>query len=371
MSPTTLFTPLSVGPLSLKHRVVMAPLTRFRADSAHVHTQLAVEYYSQRASTPGTLLITEATFISVHAGGDAHVPGIYNAAQIAAWKRVTDAVHAKGSYIVCQLWALGRAATPAIVRQETGSEEAYVSSSAVPMDAGGEVPRPLSDEEIWGYVGDYAQAAKNAMEAGFDGVEIHGANGYLIDQFTQDVCNKREDAWGGSVEKRSRFGLEVAKAVVEAVGKERVGFRLSPFSTFQGMKVADPIEQFSHLIEGLKELGLVYLHLVESRVSGNADIETTEKVDFALKIWGETSPVLLAGGFQPGSAKRAVEDEYTGQNVLIVFGRHFISNPDLPFRIEKEIPLTKYNRDTFYKAESPDGYIDYPFSKEWETQNKL
>ena len=348
----------------------MAPLTRYRANDAHVHTSLATEYYTQRASVSGTLIITEATFISPRASGYANPPGIWNKDQIEAWKNITDAVHKKGSYIICQLWALGRAATPEIVRKEAG-EKAFVSSSPIPIQAGDEAPRALEEEEIWAFIADYAQAAKNAIEAGFDGVEIHGANGYLVDQFTQDVSNHRTDAWGGSVEKRSRFGLEVAKAVVEAVGSEKVGIRLSPFSTFQGMKVADPITQFSHQIEGLKDLKLAYIHLVESRVAGSADIEPTEKVDPLLKVWGKSGPVLLAGGFQPDSAKRAVEEEYTGHDLIIVFGRHFISNPDLPFRIEKGLELTKYNRNTFYKAKSPEGYVDYPFSKEWEAQNKL
>ena len=348
----------------------MAPLTRYRANDAHVHTSLATEYYSQRASVSGTLLITEATFISPRASGYANAPGIWSKDQIEAWKNVTDAVHKKGSYIMCQLWALGRAAKPEIVRKEAG-EKAFVSSSSIAMEAGGEEPRALEEEEIWAFIADYAQAAKNAIEAGFDGVEIHGANGYLIDQFTQDMTNHRTDSWGGSVEKRSRFGLEVAKAVVEAVGSEKVGIRLSPFSTFQGMKMADPITQFSHLIEGLKKLKLAYIHLVESRVSGNADIEATERVDPLLKVWGKTGPVLLAGGFQPDSAKRAVEEEYTGHDIIVVFGRHFIANPDLPFRIEKGLELNKYNRNTFYKAKSPEGYVDYPFSEKWEAQNKL
>lgn len=366
MSPT-LFDPIEIGGLPFSHRIVMAPLTRYRADSAHVHNHLATEYYAQRASVPGTLLITEATFISPRASGYANVPGIYNAEQIKAWKNVTDAVHEKKSHIYCQLWALGRAAQPEIVRKEAG-EQWFLSSSATPMQAGGEAPRAMEEEDIWALVGDYAQAAKNAIEAGFDGVEIHGANGYLVDQFTQDTCNKRTDAWGGSVEKRSRFGLEVAKAVVAAVGKEKVGIRLSPFSTFQAMKMAKPEEQFGHLIKGLKELGLAYLHLVESRISGNADVESTEKVDFALDIWGKTSPVLLAGGFKPDSAKRAM-GEYKDHDILIVFGRYFISNPDLPFRIQHGIELTQYNRDTFYNVGSPEGYTDQPFSKEWEEQS--
>ena len=370
MSPK-LFEPIHVGTVPLSHHIVMAPLTRYRANDAHVHTSLATEYYSQRASFPGTLLITEATLISPRASGYANAPAIHNKDQIAAWKNVTDAVHKKGSYIFCQLWALGRAAHPEIVRKEAG-EKWFASSSAVPMEAGTEAPRPLEEEDIWDFVAEYAQAAKNAIEAGFDGVEIHGANGYLVDQFIQDNVNKRTDAWGGSVENRSRFALEVAKAVVAAVGPEKVGIRLSPFSPFQGMKMADPIPQFSHLIAGLAELNLAYLHLVESRVTGNADIESTEKVDPLLKIWGKTRPVLLAGGFQPDSAKRAVEEEYAGYKVLVVFGRHFIANPDLPFRIEKGIALTRYDRNTFYNTGSPEGYITYPFSKEWEeAQSKI
>jgi NADPH2 dehydrogenase len=368
MSTPTLFTPLKLGQLSLSHRIAMAPLTRYRANSAHVHTPLATEYYSQRASVPGTLLLTEATFISPRASGGANVPGIYNAEQIKAWKEVTDAVHKKGSYIFCQLWALGRTATPEIVRKEAG-ERWFTSSSAVPMAAGGEPPRPLEEDEIWGIIGDYAQAAKNAIEAGFDGVEIHGANGYLIDQFTQDVVNKRTDAWGGSVEKRSRFGIEVAKAVVAAVGKGKVGMRLSPFSTFQGMKVAKPEEQFGHLIKAVKEVGLAYLHLVESRVTGNADVEPTDKVDFALEIWDNVTPVLLAGGFKPDSAVKEVE-EYKDYDIVIVFGRYYISNPDLPFRLQNGIAFSPYDRSTFYTPENPRGYIDQPFSKEWEAQQQ-
>lgn len=245
-----------------------------------------------------------------------------------------------------------------------------MSSSAVPVSDTAATPRELSEEEILGYIADYAAAAKNAIEAGFDGVEIHGANGYLIDQFTQDMCNQRTDAWGGSIEKRAKFGLEVAKAVAEAVGPERTGIRLSPFSSFQGMRMADPIPQFSYLIEGLKKLKLAYLHVVESRISGNADIESTEKVDFAVDIWAGTSPVLIAGGFTAESAKRAVE-EYAAHEVAIVFGRYFISNPDLPFRVLNGVALEPYDRSTFYKVKSPEGYITYPFSKEFERQSRL
>lgn len=364
----SVFDPIKVGPAELSSRLVLAPLTRFRANSSHVHGELAVEYYTQRASVPGTLLITEATFISARAGGEDHAPGIYNADQIEGWKRVTDAVHAKGSYIFCQLWALGRAAYKDVVEREVGPNS-YVSSSNVPIKEGAEVPRELREDEIWNYVGEYAQAARNAITAGFDGVEIHGANGYLIDQFTQDTANKRTDSWGGSIPNRSRFALEVAKAVVAAIGPDRTGFRLSPFSEFGGMKMSDPIPQFSHLITNLKELPLAYLHMVESRVSGNADVEATEKIDFAVEIWGKNRPVLLAGGFKPDSARRAIEEEYKEYQILVVFGRYFLANPDLVFRIKKGLALTHYNRKTFYTPEVAEGYIDYPFSDEFKAES--
>ncbi|MCJ1289350.1 Chanoclavine-I aldehyde reductase fgaOx3 [Xylographa carneopallida] len=356
--------PLQIGNCQLQHRLVMAPLTRYRADENHVPLPMVTEYYAQRASVPGTLLITEATVISPRASGYNHIPGIYSAAQIAQWKEVTAAVHAKGSYIYLQLWALGRAAHPDILAAEGYP---YVSSSATPMSVESPTPRALTEEEIHAFIADYASAAKNAIAAGFDGVEIHAANGYLIDQFTQDTCNARTDAWGGSVANRARFGLEVARAVVAAVGPHRTGIRLSPFSTFQGMRMADPRPQFSVLVAGLRALGLSYLHVVESRISGNADMETTEKIDFLVEAWGATSPVLVAGGFTPESAKRAVEEEYPGE-VAVVFGRYFISNPDLPFRVLRGVGLSKYDRGTFYKVGSREGYVDYPFSGEWERE---
>ncbi|KAI9665659.1 MAG: Chanoclavine-I aldehyde reductase fgaOx3 [Bathelium mastoideum] len=361
-----LFYPLGLGPLLLSHRIVMAPLTRLRAsDESDVPLlPLMATYYAQRAAVPGTLLISEATLISARAGGHSNTPGIYTGAQVAAWRAVTDAVHAHRSFIVCQLRAYGRGAEPEVLAARGVGD--VVSASAVPID-GGAVPRALTEHEIWAFVGDYARAARNAMEAGFDGVEIHGANGYLIDQFTQDVCNQREDAWGGSVGKRSRFAIEVTKAVVEAVGDAgRVGMRLSPWSTFQGMKMADPIPQFSHLVKELRALKLGYLHLVESRISGNEDVEATERIDFAVDIWDHQSPILIAGGFRPDSAKRAVDESYRQKDIAIVFGRYFVSNPDLPFRLRNGIELTPYHRDTFYKKKSEDGYIDYRFCKEFE-----
>lgn len=353
--------PLVIGNCHLQHRLVMAPLTRLRSSEEHVPLPIATEYYAQRASVPGTLLIAEATFISFTSSGrDANAPGIFTQSQIAQWREITTAVHAKGSFIFLQLWALGRAARPHALAAK-GLD--MVSSSATPMTPDAPVPRPMTEEEIQTCIADFAQASRNAVEAGFDGIEIHAANGYLIDQFTQDTCNKRTDAWGGSIPNRSRFCLEVAKAIVDAIGPERTAIRLSPYSTFQAMRMADPVPQFTHLIGQLKHLKLAYLHLVESRVAGNADVESTEKIDFAMRAWGRTTnPILLAGGFRPASAKRAVEEEYSDYDVAIVFGRYFISNPDLPYRVLNGVELAEYNRDTFYKVKSPEGYIDYPFS---------
>ncbi|KAK4109608.1 FMN-linked oxidoreductase [Canariomyces notabilis] len=358
-----LFQPLKVGSMKLQHRIAMAPLTRFRASDEHVPLPLMVEYYGQRASVPGTLLVSEATFISASAGGYANVPGIYNDAQVAAWRPVTDAVHARGSYIFCQLWALGRAADPKVAASEGFRIR---SSSAVPMEEGGVVPEELTVDEIKEFVQEYATAARNAIRAGFDGVEIHGANGYLIDQFIQDTCNRRMDEYGGSIEKRSRFAVEVVRAVAEAVGPERTGIRLSPWSTFQGMRMEDPVPQFQDVIRKISSVGLAYLHLVQGRIAGNADVaaSTEERLDFALDLWD--GPVLIAGGLTAETARRLVDEEYKDKDVVAVFGRYFISTPDLPFRVREGIDLNPYDRLMFYLPKSPVGYIDQPFSKEFE-----
>lgn len=240
-----------------------------------------------------------------------------------------------------------------------------VSSSATPLTSESPIPRPMTEAEIQQCIRDFTSAAKSAVDdAGFDGVEIHAANGYLIDQFTQDTCNRRHDEWGGSIEKRARFCIEVAKAVAHVIGPERTGLRLSPYSTFQGMRMRDPVPQFTYLIRELRKLNLSYLHLVESRVAGNTDVETTEKIDFAIEAWGTERPVLLAGGFRPDSARRAIE-EYPEYQMAICFGQFFISNPDLPYRVLNGIGLAKYERDTFYKVKSQDDYIDYAFSDEF------
>lgn len=286
-----LFQPLNVARVPLKHRVVMAPLTRYRCDDDWVPMEIAkgakiplvyveghangvnlvltrlADYYTQRASTPGTLLITEATLISERAAGRRNVPGIWTKGQIAGWKSIVDAVHGRGCFIFCQLWELGRAGWPEVY-ESLGYK--MKSSSAVRIDETRGVPEEMTEEEITQVIREFAAAARNAMAAGFDGVEIHGGNGYLVDQFLQDTCNKRTDGWGGSIEKRARFAVEVTKAVVDAVGADRTAIRLSPFSDYLGMLMEDPVPQFEYLIEQLKPVGLAYLHLIEARV-GNDD----------------------------------------------------------------------------------------------------
>ncbi|KAJ9130353.1 FMN-linked oxidoreductase [Coniochaeta hoffmannii] len=367
MIDSKLFKPLKVGKMVLQNRIAMAPLTRFRSDDSHVPLPIVAEYYAQRASTPGTLLVSEATFMSHASGGYDNVPGIYTQAQIDAWRRVTDAVHARDSHIYCQLWDLGRAAKPDVAAREGF---AVRSSSATPMAEGAHVPVPLTTEEVRQKVRDYAQAARNAVAAGFDGVELHAANGYLIDQFIQDVCNTRTDEYGGSVENRSRFAVEVVRAVVDAVGADRVGIRLSPLSTFQGMRMEDPVPQFVDVISKIRGLGLAYLHLVRSQISGNQDVQprSLDSLDWAVEAWGD-APVLLAGGLTSlEDASEVVDRQYPERDVVAVFGRYFISTPDLVFRLREGIPLNKYDRDTFYTPKSPAGYIDYPFSKEFEAK---
>lgn len=343
--------------------MAMAPMTRFRADDDHVPLPFVKDYYEQRAAVPGTLLITEGTFISQRAGGAPNVPGIYNDAQIAAWKKITDAVHSRGSYIYLQLWALGRAADPDVLKAEGNYR--VVSSSATPLSAGSATPLALTEPEILEWIADYAQAARNAIAAGFDGVEIHAANGYLIDQFSQDTCNTRTDAWGGSVENRARFALEVTRAVVDAVGPDRTGIRFSPWSTFQGMRMNDPKPQFLYLAQQTAKLSLAYAHVVESRIAGNADVEAADQLDFFLEAYANASPVIIAGGYKAESAYQAVDAKYRGYDAVIGFGRPFISNPDLPFRVKERIPFLPYRRDTFYVPKDPKGYIDYGFSTEF------
>ncbi|KAF2093593.1 FMN-linked oxidoreductase [Rhizodiscina lignyota] len=347
---------------TVSHRIGMPGLSRFRGTDDHTATPMMKEYYSQRSQVPGTLIITEAGLISPGSGGYPNAPGIWREDQVAAWKTITDEVHRNGCFIICQIFHIGRAAVPEIAEKE-GIE--IVSASAIPYEEGASVPKALTVEEIKQIVRDFVAAAKNAIRAGFDGIELHAGNGYLIDSFIQDVSNIRSDEYGGNVENRSRFIYEVMEAVGRAIGPERVGIRLSPWSTFQGMRMKEPIPQFSDVIRKAKLLGLSYIHLIEPRVSNNVDLEhpVVETLDFAIDLWN--GPILLAGGYNPDNAQKTVDEKYPNKDIMVMFGRHFVANPDLVFRIKSSLVLNHYDRSTFYALKNPMGYLDYPFSNEF------
>lgn len=363
--------------MTLSHRIVMAPLTRFRNDDNHIPTAVMVQYYAERASTPGSLIISEATGISGAAEANPNLPGIFRPEQIEGWRRIYSAVHARGSYMFQQLWDLGRAANPEYVKPRGYK---YASSSDKQLEGKNEPPERLTEEEIWAKIEEYRLAARNVITAGGDGVELHGAHGYLIDQFLRDSVNNRTDKWGGSVENRSRFLLEVVKAVTEEIGAEKTGLRLSPFALFQDSYSSDTWEQTTYVVQQLKKDGhkLAYLSLVEPRGDPSRlglrpmmpkDYEDPFKngeksLDFVLKDWNNWSPVMIAGGYDAETAAEAVDGQYSGYDVAIAFGRPFISNPDLVFRAKNNIPFAPYNRKTFYIPKSPVGYVDYPFSDE-------
>lgn len=333
-------------------------MTRQRRLDDLTPTALMIEYYRQRASVPGTLLIGEATGASERSAGRPYTPGLFTEAQIEAWKPITKAVHDEGSFIYVQLWMTGRAVRPDAV--ERGAW--VVAPSAIALDETAAKPRSLTEEEILQLIDDHRVAALKAVEAGFDGVEIHGANGYLIDQFTQDVSNQRNDAWGDTIEKRTRFGIEIAKVVADAIGADRTGYRVSPWCKHPSMGMKDPIPQFTYLVEQLKQLNLAYLHIIEARVKGNDDFEgaqSSESIQFLIDAWADTSPVIVAGGYNGERARKAADGIY-GQDVLVAFGRQYVSNPDLPLRIEHNLPLAKYDRSLFY-TNTAEGYTDYPF----------
>jgi N-ethylmaleimide reductase len=362
-----LFSPLQVGPYRLNHRVVMAPLTRMRAERPGLAPRpLNAEYYAQRA-TPGGLIIAEASPVMVTGFGNPGVPGIYSEAQIKGWRNVVDAVHAKGGLIFLQLWHVGRVSHSSY--QPGGVLP--VAPSAVPisaelktMTADGkpasyETPRALQTVEVAGIVEAFRQAASNAMKAGFDGVEIHGANGYLIEQFLQSRSNLRTDQYGGSIENRTRFLMEITQAVIGVWGANRVGVRLSPYGIANDSGEADPMPLYTHVVQALNPLGLAYLHFIEPRSSGAGRAEVNhQNVPSAMvlfrPIW--KGVLVTAGGFTGETAEAAIAD---GHADAIAFGRIFISNPDLPRRLSEGLPLTPYNRATFYGGEEK-GYTDYP-----------
>ena len=344
----------------------MAPLTRMRATDERIPVPLMKDYYVQRASTPGTLIIAEGTSVSdTAAGGFPNAPGIWNAEQIEAWREITDAVHDRNCPIVCQLYSMGRVGNAKLAAAD-GVE--VTAPSAIPIDEKGAMPRAMTLEEIHKSIEQFVQGARNAIKAGFDGVEIHGANGYLIDQFIQDTANQRIDTYGGSVQNRSRFLLEILNATVAAIGADRIGLRLSPWSTFQGMRMIDPILQFEHIVAAADKLHLAYLHLVESRIAGSEERAGAEKLDFAYNLW--SGALLVAGGYTFPEACKLVDEQMPGRNVVVVFGRFFISNPDLVYRFQKGLQLNEYERASFY-TQTAAGYIDYPFSKEYLASQKV
>jgi N-ethylmaleimide reductase len=348
-----LFDSLHLGALNLPNRILLAPLTRTRAGLEHLPNDLMAEYYAQRAS--GGLLITECTMVAPHTSAFAAEPGIYSAAQIAGWKKVTDAVHAKGGRIFMQIWHAGRAAHPAM---NDGAES--VSSSAIAIDGDVQtpkgklpnaVPRALTLEEIPTVVAAYVQGAKNAIEAGFDGVEVHGANGYLIDQFLRDSANKRTDAYGGSLENRARFLFEVLTAVTAAVGADRVGLRLSPLNSYNSMIDSDPMALIGFLAERLNAFQLAYLHVMRSDFfqAQKGDVMTVARANFKGVLIGNM-------GYTPAEAEQAISE---GKLDAVAFGTAFLANPDLPERIQAGAELNQPDPSSFYTPGAK-GYTDYP-----------
>jgi N-ethylmaleimide reductase len=365
-----LFEPISIGPIRLDHRVVMAPLTRMRSEQpGDVPGDLMVEYYRQRA-TKGGYIVSEATVVAPNGGGYLGSPGIYSDEQIPGWKRVTDAVHAKGGVIFLQLFHAGRQSH--VDMQPDGgapvapSEVAY---EGVAYTANGWVPssphRALSEAEVIDMVEQFRLAAVRGKQAGFDGIEIHGANGYLIDQFLQDGSNKRTDSFGGSIQKRARFLLDITKAAISVWGSERVAVRLGPSGSFGGMKDSNPEALFTYVAAELDKLKLAYLHLIEPRVLGNAEDASKDQSPVASRLLRQFfhGPLIAAGGFTPASAEAILAE---GSADLVAFGRYFISNPDLPTRIADGTPLADYDRDTFYGGTAV-GYTDYPAHAEAAT----
>jgi len=362
----TLFSPIELGSLRLKHRVIMAPLTRSRSvQPDSVPGDLMRRYYEQRASDGG-LMITEATNISLTSRGWLGAPGLYSDAQVKGWKAITEAVRAKGGTMIAQLWHTGRSSHVAMTggaQPVTASvHEAYWKdpSHLASIPGGWVQPSPhraLTIAEIAEIVEDYRKAAERAVEAGFEGVELHAANGYLMDQFLQNGSNERTDEYGGSLENRFRFLGQVLRALISVWGSGRVAVRLGPGGTWNGMSDSDPVALFSYVADKLNQFDLAYLHLIEPRVGGSI----TTNPEKGMAATQQLRPIFMgkliaAGGFEPDTAETAVED---GLLDAVAFGRYFVSNPDLVRRIREHLPLGAYDRETFYTFDAL-GYTDYP-----------
>ena len=356
MTEKTLFEPYALGHLTLANRIVMAPLTRNRAGKGLVPSEFAPEYYSQRASAG--LLISEATQISQQGQGYQDTPGIYSPAQIDGWRAVTDAVHAKGGRIFAQLWHVGRIShvdlqpdggapvAPSALRAES---KTFVNNSFVDVSE----PRALELEELPGIINDFRQAAANAIKAGFDGVEIHGANGYLLDQFAKDGANLRDDAYGGSIVNRARLLLEVASAVASEIGPQRTGIRISPVSPANGITSSDPQAQFDYIVDQLSALDLVYLHVVEGATGGPRDVAPFDYAGLRRRF---KNTYIANNGYDLALAKQQLAENKAD---LFAFGRPFIANPDLVERLKTGAPLAELDPNTLYGGGAA-GYIDYP-----------
>ena len=361
-----LFETVQAGDLKLSNRLVMAPLTRMRSQQpGNVPHALNATYYAQRASAG--LIVSEATQVSQQGQGYPGTPGIHSPEQVVGWKLVTNAVHEKGGKMVLQLWHVGRISHPSL---QPGGGLPVAPSAIAAANSGTYTadwketpilqPRALETAEIAGIVADFKKGAQNAKAAGFDGVEVHGANGYLLDQFLHDGSNKRTDTYGGSIENRARLLLEIVDACTSVWGKGRVGVRLSPYGTFNDMNDSDPVALFTYVISQLSTRQIAFLDLIEPRSSsaGGGD-KVVSDVPRTAELFRQYFKGFLisAGGHTPESAK---EDVAKGLADGVAFGRYFISNPDLPERIRLGVPLNKYDRSTFYGG-TEKGYTDYPF----------
>ena len=355
---SNLFDPIQVGDIALANRIVMAPLTRNRAIAGNVAGPLTVEYYRQRASAG--LIIAEASQISPIAQGYLDTPGIYSEEQVAGWRVVTDAVHAAGGKIVLQLWHVGRIShtsllpdgvVPVSPTDKKAEAMTYTSQGFIPVST----PRALRDDEIPGLIDDYRHAARNAIAAGFDGVEIHAANTYLIEQFLRDSVNDRSGPYGGSIAHRARLLLEVTQAITAEIGAGRTGIRLSPMTTFTAALDSDPQALYSYVVEQLAPLGLAYLHMIEGDTGGTRTPEG-KVFDYAALRRSFPGVWMVNNGYSRELALQTVAD---GQADLVAFGRPFISNPDLVRRLQENTPLNALQADTLYGGGAK-GYTDYP-----------
>ncbi|KXG87310.1 alkene reductase [Agrobacterium bohemicum] len=365
MTKTTLFQPTSLGAITLANRIVMAPLTRNRAGAGFVPGELTAGYYAQRASAG--LIISEATQISQQGQGYQDTPGIYTQAQIDGWKKVTAAVHKKGGRIVLQLWHVGRIShvnlqpnggapvAPSAIRAEV---KTFVNNGFVDVSE----PRALELEELAGIVDDFRKAAANSIEAGFDGVEVHGANGYLLEQFAKDGANMRTDTYGGSVENRARLMLEVTAAVAQEIGPERTGIRISPVSPANGISCSDPQTQYDYIVDKLDALGIAYIHVVEGATGGPRDVAPFDYGSLRRRF---SRTYIANNGFDLELATSHLAD---GRADLIAFGRPFIANPDLVERLQSGAPLAEVNAAKIFGG-SAAGYTDYPRFSETTSDN--